>query len=105
MRPAEDDVRHTLAALNNELATSGDHAAIRYAAIEPDPVFDGGWLVLVVWELPDPPGTGTSWPLEEIDRYCALSTTRLEKFGAVTECLFRTRSELQDGYYLGTEVA
>ncbi|MEX2393633.1 MAG: hypothetical protein WD826_04030 [Actinomycetota bacterium] len=91
-----DSVRQVLEALNHGLAEAGDSARVRFAAIEPDPDFDGEWLAVVTWELPNPPDDDESWPLEVLDRYCVMSADALAGSGVGSHCQFRTRAQIAE---------
>lgn len=89
--------------MNAELRGRGDDARIRFANIEADPDFEGEWLVLATWELPDPTTPDEGWPLEQLDGYCELLADRLTDLAA-TECLFRTSAELAEDAKLGNAI-
>lgn len=99
-----DQVYESLARLNGVLAGQGDRARVRHALIEPDPYQDDRLLVLATWELPDPPQSSDTWPLEQLDRYVDLTTRALEDLTPAVECLFRTRDELARDAKLGVPI-
>ena len=95
-----DDIAGRLAGLNDELRDEGDRARIRFMHIEPDPDFDGEWLVLATWEVPE--ATAVS-DVRQLDQYCSRLADQLEDL-AITECLFRTSAEIEEVDQLGSRL-
>lgn len=86
------EVQERLGRINSELAARADGARVAFISIEPDPDFDGEWLLVTTWQLPHL-AESDGWPLSQLDTYCDLVSERLRDLGS-TECLFRTAEEL-----------
>lgn len=98
------EILRSIAELNSRLTGEGDQARVKYVSVEHDPDFDAAWLILLTWQLPEPPGGAETWPLEELDHYCALAAESLAASNVTVECLFRTEEELQHDAKLGEPV-
>lgn len=62
-------------------------------SVEPDPVADEGWLVLMFWELPFP--DDEIWPADQLRHYRKIVREKFEGV-ANTMCVFRDPDEMQD---------
>jgi hypothetical protein len=105
MSALHDAIVQRLADLNARLSSERNPARVRYVSIEPDPEYADETLVLVTWELPpvvtDP---DAGWPLEQLDRYCALVNETLDGLDVLTECLFRSPEEIREEDQLGERI-
>ena len=84
-----DETERNLVELNAELSRSGESARVRYMVIQPDPDWDGEWMVTTVWELPPPDPGREVWPHHKLMDYEQMLADRLVGV-ASTSCLFRT---------------
>ena len=84
-----NETERNLVELNTELSRSGDPARIRYMVIQPDPDWEGEWIVTTVWELPPPDPGREVWPHHKLMGYEQMLADRLVGV-ASTSCLFRT---------------
>ena len=80
-----NDTERSLAELNTELSRSDDPARIRFMVVQPDPDWDGEWVLTTIWELPSPGHGGESgrttglMKYEQMvaDRFAGIASTRV----------------------------
>ena len=99
-----NDTERSLAELNTELSHSDDPARIRFMVVQPDPDWDGEWVLTTIWELPSPGRGGESWPDDRLMKYEQMVADRFAGI-ASTSCLFRTKKTVARAYRNAQPVA
>lgn len=99
-----NDTERSLAELNTELSRSDDPARIRFMVVQPDPDWDGEWVLTTVWELPAPDHGGEMWPEDRLMKYEQMVADRFIGI-ASTSCLFRTAKTVAKAYRNARPVA